>query len=81
MSLEFHGGRGTPRHKGHPDSLGLLISYVSVVGSSAQARDAAWQEEEEEHADPNWRKVTIKRWKRGGVEGKRGWIVAPKWIL
>ncbi len=35
------------------------------VGSSAQARDAAWREEEEEHADPNLRKVTIKRRKKG----------------
>ncbi len=37
VSLEFHGSRGTPRHKGHPDSLGLLVSYDCVVGSSAQA--------------------------------------------
>jgi hypothetical protein len=65
LSLEFHGGRGTPRHKGHPDCLGLLVLYDSVVGSSAQARDAALQEEEEERADPNWKKVTIKRRKKG----------------
>jgi hypothetical protein len=36
----------------------------SVIGSFAQARDAAQQEEEEEHADPNLRKVTIKRRKK-----------------
>jgi hypothetical protein len=40
-----------------------------AVGPSAQARDAARQEEEEERADPNLRKVTIKRRKK------------PKWIL
>ena len=44
---------------GHPGSLRLLVSYDSVVGSPAQARDAAQQEEEEEHADSNLRKVTI----------------------
>ncbi len=65
MSLDFHGGRGTPRRKGQPVSLGLLVLYNSVVGSSAQARDAAQQEEEEEHADPNLRKVTIERRKKG----------------
>jgi hypothetical protein len=65
LALEFHGGRGTPRHKSHHGSLGLLVLYNSVVGSSAQARDAAQQEEEEEHADPNLRKVTIKRRKKG----------------
>ncbi len=37
----------------------------AVVGSSAPARDAAQREEEEEHADPNMRKVTIKRRKKG----------------
>jgi hypothetical protein len=36
-----------------------------AVGPSAQARDAASQEEEEKHADPNLRKVTMKRRKRG----------------
>jgi hypothetical protein len=30
--------------------------YDSVVSPYAQARDAAQQEEEEEHADPNLRK-------------------------
>ncbi len=50
---------------GHPGSLGLLVSYDSAVGSSAQARNAAQQKEEEEHADPNWRKVTTKRRKKG----------------
>ncbi len=29
------------RRKCHPGSLGLLVLYDSVVGSSAQARDAA----------------------------------------
>ncbi len=65
MSLEFHGGRGTPRRKGHPGSLGLLVSYNSAVGPFAQARDTARQEEEEEHADLNLRKVTIERRKKG----------------
>jgi hypothetical protein len=50
---------------GHPGRLEHLVSYDSVVGSSARARDAAQQEEEEEHADPNLKKVTIKRWKKG----------------
>ncbi len=36
-----------------------------AVDPSAQARDAAQQEEEEEHADPNLRKVTIERKKKG----------------
>ncbi len=45
--------------------LGLQILYNSAVGPFAQARDAAQQEEEEEHADPNLRKVTIKRRKKG----------------
>ena len=65
MFLEFHGGRVSLRRMGHPGSLGLLVLYNSVVGSSAQARDAAQQEEEEERADPNLRKVTIKRRKKG----------------
>ncbi len=65
MSLEFHRGRGTPRRKGHPGSLGLLVLYDSAVGSFAQARDEAQQDKEEERADPNLRKVTIKRRKKG----------------
>ncbi len=65
MSLEFHGGRVSPRCKGHPSSLGLQVLCDSAVGPSAQARDAAQQEEEEEHADPNLRKVTIERRKKG----------------
>ena len=65
MSLEFHRGRGTPRHKGHPGSLRLLVLYDSAIGPFAQARDAAQREEEEEHADHNLRKVTIKRRKKG----------------
>jgi hypothetical protein len=39
--------------------------YNSALGHFAQARDAAQREEEEEHADPNLRKVTIKRSKKG----------------
>jgi hypothetical protein len=39
--------------------------YDSAVGSFAQARDAAQQEEEEEHTDFNLKKVTIKSSKRG----------------
>ncbi len=65
MSLEFHGGRVSPRRKGHPSSLGLQVSYDSAIGPFAQARDAAGQEEEDEHADPNLRKVTIERRKKG----------------
>ncbi len=45
-----------------------------AVGPFAQARDAAWQEEEEDFADPNLRKVTSRN-------GKGGCAVAPKWIL
>jgi hypothetical protein len=36
-----------------------------AVDSFAQARDAAQQQEEEERADPNLRKLTIKRRKKG----------------
>jgi hypothetical protein len=36
-----------------------------AVGPFAQARDAAKWEEEEESVDPNLRKVTIKRRKKG----------------
>ncbi len=50
---------------GHPGSLGLLVSYDSAVGPLAQARDTAQQEEEEERADHNLRRVTIKRRKKG----------------
>jgi hypothetical protein len=39
---------------------------MCVVGPFAQARDAAQQEEEEEHADPNLRKVTIE-WRKKGL--------------
>ncbi len=35
------------------------------VGPVAQARDTAWWEEEEEHADHNLRRVTIERGKKG----------------
>jgi hypothetical protein len=65
LALESHGGRGTPRRKGHPGSLGVLVLYNSAVGPFAQASDAAQQEEEEERADPNLRKVTIERGKKG----------------
>ncbi len=50
---------------GHPGSLGLLESYDCAVGPFAQARDTAQQEEEEERADPNLRKVTFERRKKG----------------
>jgi hypothetical protein len=65
LSLEFHGGRVSPRLMGHPSSLGLLVSYDSAIGPLAQARDTAQQEEEEEHADHNLRRVTIERRKKG----------------
>ncbi len=39
--------------------------YDSAVGPLAQARDAAQREEEDECADHNLRKVTIKRKKKG----------------
>ncbi len=65
MALEFLGGRLSPRCKGHPSSLGLQVLYDSVIGPFAQARVAAQQEEEEEHADSNLRKVTIKSRKKG----------------
>jgi hypothetical protein len=38
---------------------------ASAVAPLAQARDKAWQEEEEEHADHNLRRVTIERRKKG----------------
>jgi hypothetical protein len=38
------------------------IKVCCVVGSFAQDRDAALQEEEEERADSNLRKVTIQDW-------------------
>jgi hypothetical protein len=53
---------------GHGFSLvGTISSALAAcaVGPSSQARDAAQQEEEEEHADLNLRKVTIKRRKKG----------------
>jgi hypothetical protein len=59
---------------GHPGSLGLLELYDCAIGPFAQARDTAQQEEEEERADHNLRKVTFD-------EGKRGCVEAPKWIL
>jgi hypothetical protein len=46
-------------------SLGILELYDSAVCSFAQARDTAQQEDEDEHADCNLRKVTIKRRKKG----------------
>jgi hypothetical protein len=39
-------------------------AHHHAVGPFAQARDAAQQKEEEEHADHNLRKVTIKRRKK-----------------
>ncbi len=60
MALEFLGGSVSPRCNGHPSSLGLQVLYNSAVGPLfAQVRDAAWQEEEEEHVDSNLRKVPI----------------------
>jgi hypothetical protein len=50
---------------GHLGSLGLLKFYDCAVGPFAQARDTAQQEEEEEHADHNLRKVTFERRKKG----------------
>jgi hypothetical protein len=50
---------------GHSGSLGLLVSFNSAVGPLAQARDAAQQEEEDERAYRNLRKVTIERRKKG----------------
>ncbi len=38
---------------------------MSALGPFSQARDAAQQEEEEEHADPNLRTVTMERRKKG----------------
>jgi hypothetical protein len=43
----------------------IIRTNSLVVAPFAQARDAAQQEAEEEHADPNLRKVTIKRRKKG----------------
>jgi hypothetical protein len=37
----------------------------SAIGPFAQARDTTQQEEEEEHADHNLRKVTFERRKKG----------------
>jgi hypothetical protein len=37
---------------------------VGIIGPFSQAGDAAQQEEKEESADPNLRKVTIKRRKK-----------------
>jgi hypothetical protein len=65
LSLEFHRGRVSPRRMGHPGSLGLLESYNCAIGPFAQARDTAQQEEEEERADHNLRKVTFDRRKKG----------------
>jgi hypothetical protein len=39
--------------------------HAPAIGPFAQARDTAGQEEEEEHADHNLRKVTIERRKKG----------------
>jgi hypothetical protein len=41
------------------------MNSVFTVGPFAQARDTEQQEEKEEHADHNLRKVTIKRRKKG----------------
>jgi hypothetical protein len=69
LAIEFLVGGSrrqiSPRCMGHPGSLGLLVLYNSAVGPLAQARDAAQQEEEDEHDDHNLRRVTIKRRKQG----------------
>jgi hypothetical protein len=48
--------------------------YNSAIGSFAEARDAAQQEEEEERADHNLRKVTIKRRKKGLCKHQNGFL-------
>jgi hypothetical protein len=53
------------RLKGHRSTHGLKLLYDSAIGPFLQARDAAQQEEEEECADPNLKKVTIERRKKG----------------
>ncbi len=52
--MECLRGKVSPRRKGHPSSLGLLVSYDSAVGPSAKTRDAALSGEEE-RADSNLR--------------------------
>ncbi len=47
--------------RGTLSSLELLELINCAVGVSAQARDTARQEEEEEHADSNLRRVTDQR--------------------
>jgi hypothetical protein len=42
----------------------FMVCYYSAVGTFTQARDAAQQEEEDEHADSNLRKVTIESMKK-----------------
>jgi hypothetical protein len=44
---------------------GISALCLYAVDPLVQARDTARQEEEEEHADHNLRKVTIKRRKKG----------------
>ncbi len=55
----------SPRCMGHPGSLGLLVSFNSAVGPLAQASETAQREEEEERADHNLRRMTIKSRKKG----------------
>ncbi len=42
-----------------------ITQQEAAIGPFSQARDAAQREEEEERADPNLRKVTIERRKKG----------------
>ncbi len=42
-----------------------IVSPQPAIGPFAQARDTAQQEDKEEHADQNLRKVTFKRRKKG----------------
>jgi hypothetical protein len=55
--------RALPEDVGH--NTRLDSGNKNAVGPFAQARDAAQQEEEEEHADHKLRKVTIERRNKG----------------
>ncbi len=66
-------GVGWHMHK-LPHLRQVPIRCCIAVGPFAQARDAAQQEGEEEHLIRTWEKWL---WR----EGKRGYVVAPKWIF
>jgi hypothetical protein len=60
--VDLLGGRVSPKHKGHPNSLGFLVSslgfqvlYDSAVGPSSQARDTGCSGEEK-RAESNLRR-------------------------